>query len=510
MILPSGLTALRWYDGSQTAYSDLAQAVPAVAPLGFVRSIPQPSPLSGSWTAPSDPERPTRTAIGAVACEPIALDYPTHGAQSLTDPGGATVLSNSVTLAFSFRPFKLNNGPRNVIFSCGRIGFELGGSGVAVRYNNAASWTPGVVLGKDLGVNHDGNSGEGNLVCGVISYHSTGIDLYLDEEGTVYNPASLVAAQTLIGLGPFSIGFPGGTAGNAIIAQAVVIDGYNPTRVAELITALKAAGCPPMFPTAQPLVSVIGDSIPVPFAASTPLGWPYRMLANLRAGAYPDVQLLNTSISGSGVAPLTGTDSTQVATTVAHLSNARAKQVVILEQVTNSIVGDPSNAGVDATVAATFAAADYFRAHGAKVVIATCLDRSGLLGSNTLAAVRAGIARYNAAMRANALSHCDAIADVAAIVALQDSTNLVNYSDGVHLTDVGHGLAEVVFRAAVYSQLSAVPFRQFKMQARSSSDNRLRTWSNSSPDRAGIGYLAAGFPGTPLDIVIASKPQNRT
>lgn len=428
-----------------------------------MRSIPQPSPLTGSWTAPSDQERPTLSGLGTVACEPIALDYPTHGAPSLTDPGGATVTSNSVTLALSFRAFKLNNGPRNVLFSCGRVGIELGGSGLAVRYNNAALWSTGVLIGKDLGVNSDGNSGEGNLVCVVVRISSTGIDCYVDEEGTVSTPSPLIATQTLIGLGAFSVGFPGGTAGNAMIAHGDVIDGAvsDPNRLA-LIAYLKADSCAPMFPTTQPLIGVVGDSISVPFAADTPLGWDYRMLANVRA-TYPGAQLLNTSISGSGISPTTGTGCTQYVTQLAHLSSARAKQVVILQQGTNSIVGalnsSPTiqNAAIDAALALQFALADAFRAAGAKVLIATVPDRTGLLGGGTQPEMDTGRARWNAAIVATGPAHSDGLVRldlVSGLGANGDSLNTTNFSDGVHFTDAGHGLAEAAYTAAVSSLLA--------------------------------------------------------
>lgn len=451
MAFPGGITPLVCFDASQIAYSDLAQTAVAGYPLGSVWSIPSPSPISGNWTATSAQERPTRSAAGTVACEPIAPDYPAHAAQALNGPAGSGTLitSNSCTLALLFRAFKLNNGPRNVVFSTygQNIGFELGGSGIGIR-NTSPLWSPNFVLGKDLGGISDGDSGEGNLTCIVVRFSPTGVDIYCDEAGTVHTDA-LVATQTLVGLGDFFIGLPGGQAGNAMLAYAEAINGVvtDPQRLS-IVSDLKARGCAPMFPATQPLVGVIGDSISVPFGATVPLAWPYRMLASVRATA-PATQLLNTSISGSAVSPLVGANSTQYVTQRNHLAAARDKQVVVLQQVTNAIIGDPSNAGVDATVAAQYALADALHGAGAKIVIATCLDRSGLLGGNTLLAVRAGIARYNAAILATGLAHCSAIADLASVVAMQDSTNLTYYFDGVHPTDAGHALLEPVYTAAV-------------------------------------------------------------
>lgn len=511
MPYPGGLTSLLRYDGAQPAYSDLAQAVPAVAPLGRVRSIPQPSPLSGSWIAPSDAERPTRVSADSIACEPLALDYPTHVGQYLIAPAPASAISaNSCTIACSFRSFTGYGGSQNaLIANGGAFGLVLVGNGIALAYNGGTQWDTGIRLGKDLGgSNLSGDSGVGNLICIVAQWSPTGLSIYVDEEGTVYNPSPLVATINPSTPGSMSLGYTGNGYGNIIARHADVIDGHDPAIVASLIAYLKADGAAAMFPATQPLVAVIADSIGVPAGPPIPTAWDYRMLANLRA-VYPDVQLLNTSIGGSGIAPLTGNFSTQTKTVLAHLSGARAKQVAILTQGTNTIVSDPSNSGVDAGIAMQFALADALRAAGSKVLIAELLTRGPvLLGTTTQLQFDNARARWNAALNASGLAHCDGIVRLSAVVGMGadgDWANSNYTADQTHPSASGHALLEPAYTAAVLALTTPYNGKPlFQMQARSSATSRLYTWTAAAPDRAGLGYVAAGYPGTPLEIVVSS------
>lgn len=90
-----------------------------------------------------------------------------------------------------------------------------------------------------------------------------------------------------------------------------------------------------------------------------------------------------------------------------------------------------------------------------------------------------------------------------------DGTAFAFVSDGTHETS--RGMARYSAAVAFPSFPSrSFTLRQYQMQARSSSDNKLRTWINPIPDRTGAVYLAKGYPGTPLDIVICSKPQTKS
>jgi hypothetical protein len=508
MAFPAGLTPLLRFDATQIAYTDLAQAVPAAAPTGRVRSLPQPSPLSGSWTAPSDQERGTFAAAGSVVCEPLALDYPTHNGQYFNAPAPASAVSgNSCTLAISFRSFQLFSGPEMALLTTGAFGFFLGGNGVALRYNGGTLWDSLIRLGKDLNASLlSGDGGEGNLVCIVARYSPTGLDIYVDEEGNV-STASLTTTVNPSTPSAFLLGYSGNGFGQAVFAHADVIDGVvtDPQRLA-LIAYLKADSAAPAFPTTQPLISVIGDSIGVPFGVTSPSAWDYRMLANVQA-TYPDARLLNVSISGSGIATTSGDDSVQHTTVVGRLSTLRSKQVTILQQGTNSLASDPSNAGVDGFIAAQFALADAQRAAGAKVIIATIADRTGLLGGTTQLQFNAARARYNAGIVAGGPLHCDAVVRLDLIAGLGnngDSTSLVNFiGDGVHFAPPGHALAEPAYTAAVLSVFASVPaaLGRCQMQAKSSADGRLYSWISQAADWGGVGFFSAGFPGTPLDVV---------
>lgn len=43
----------------------------------------------------------------------------------------------------------------------------------------------------------------------------------------------------------------------------------------------------------------------------------------------------------------------------------------------------------------------------------------------------------------------------------------------------------------------------FQMLAKSSADAALHSWISTTPDWSAAGYVAAGYPGSPLDIALA-------
>lgn len=83
------------------------------------------------------------------------------------------------------------------------------------------------------------------------------------------------------------------------------------------------------------------------------------------------------------------------------------------------------------------------RAAGIKTVAVTLQDIGGF---------SSGVTTLNGIMRTNAPGYSNAIADLGADVRLQDHTNLTYFNpDGVHLTDAGHAVVELIISAAIAS-----------------------------------------------------------
>ena len=447
---PAGITPLLRLDGVQPAYRDLGQTVLALGPSDRVRSIPQPSPLAGSWTAPNDAERPSRDYGGGIVFEPLALDYPTHRGQFLNAPS-TSIPSNNVTFAISFRAFALYGGPLQTIMYGTNWGLILGGNGVTVAYNNI-QWDTGIRLGKDINPSTlDTDNGTGNQIVIVVTLTATSVSVYVDEEGTVSTASlpSVTIPTSTAGM----LEICGGQ-GNIVVGQvAVIASAISGSDRTSLVNFMKARGVPDAYPTTRPYIGIIGDSIANSLAATRPGSWAYRMLANLRS-TYPTVRLLNAAIVGSGAIPTTGNNSIQYKTVARYFSALRARNILVTSVGSNECTNNYTDAGVDSRLAIVYATCDAARALGVKTAVATVLNRSGLLGATTQAQFNHAQARWNASLDANVGTHFDVLIDQRTVTAMLDPTDTTYYTDGVHPTPVGHALLEPVFTAPVASLLA--------------------------------------------------------
>jgi lysophospholipase L1-like esterase len=79
-------------------------------------------------------------------------------------------------------------------------------------------------------------------------------------------------------------------------------------------------------------------------------------------------------------------------------------------------------------------------------------------------------------------------------------------SDGLHPNAAGYVKIKNLIQPVIEAQfpVPSLPIPLLQMQARSSTTGRLYSWTSATPDRVGSGYLAKGYPGTPLDIVVGS------
>lgn len=135
------------------------------------------------------------------------------------------------------------------------------------------------------------------------------------------------------------------------------------------------------------------------------------------------------------------------------------------------------------------------------------------LAGQTVIANEAELQAYNVAVLANAMGYAPPLDFAAVLEHVRgggkwkfDGTANKWTIDGTHCSPFGYAQ----FAGAGFALAPLGNVRQFQMQARSSADNRLRCWQNASPDRAGAGYASAGYPGSPLDIVVFSKPNARS
>jgi lysophospholipase L1-like esterase len=460
---PGGLTPVLQFDASQAAYQDLAQAVPATAPYDPVRSIPQPSPLSGSWTAPSDAERPGRYAADTLGFEPLALDYPSHVGQYLIAPAGAlaSIAKNNATIAISFRPLCTYDGPGNALLwgdSTG-WGLDLTGHGVGLRYDGAY-WDSGLRIG-NTGGSIDGDNGCGDLVCLVARFNGSAIDMTIDDNGTVTS-ASFTTASPIVAGAPNALYLGnrgGGGFGNVLVSQCAVLPAVNNTDRDRLIAWLKTNSVSPAFPASKKLITVLGDSIAAGVFVARPQSWAYRMLASIRP-TFPDVQQTVVAIGGSSVAFTSGAFSSQYVTAVNRASLSRTRQVAVVTWGSNDCLANRVGTALDTDIARLWPLCDGLRAAGYRVALANAPPRRGLMGGVTNGEYDASRAAWNAALDAQWAAHADALIDLRAVAGMgadNDASNAANYGDGVHPTAAGHALNEPAYRAAVTALLADAP-----------------------------------------------------
>jgi len=460
MPFPGTITPLLRFDPTQQAYQDLAQTTPANAG-DPVRALMQPSPLTGAWLASaSDANALQRVDGTTLSCEPLAPDFPAHATQYLTAPA-VSVPVNGSTIAIAFRAFATYGAPPQALLSYGnQWGLLLTGSGLALAYNGGAQWGPGLTIGKDVNpTTLDADNGAGNLVVIVARWTPTGLDIYVDEEGTVTSASTSVSVSSGTISGPL-LGYTGIGFGNMLIGQACIVgSAISDSDRSALVAYMKSAGVAPSFPIDREFVGINGDSIAQGFGASAPGSWASKMLGTLRS-TYPRVRMLNAAIVGSGVTPTAGNNSIQYKTVSRHIDPLRGGNVVVLAAMTNEIVSDPSDANVDAKLAAQYTLADAYRALGAKVAIANPLPRSGLLGTCTQSQFNHARARVCASLDANVRVRFDSLVDCRTIVGMgQDGdSSSSNYTvDQVHPSPAGYALLAPVYTAAVLDLLSHSP-----------------------------------------------------
>lgn len=428
-----------WLDGRQQAYSDLAGTIPVDS--GLIRRIDEPAPLSGSWTAPTDIERPTRDS-GSIRLD---LSDAAGGCQmQRANVGGIPQNACTVVVSVMLRDNSFA-GPPMGIFRDDNVTIGLWSSGATLFiFSQLFTWSPSTL----------------QLVSGVqntiaIEYTARGMTCTLRANGvttsesyTQTNPSTPVPGIFRVGVN--GVGYLYGSVSQAFVIARTVTTNEK----LALMSWAEAQTMTAAYPLNRALVSAAADSITRGTSAS--YGSVYLPLAitNLRA-SNPLIEMANCAIGGTGVTNILRPGST-LTRAMAFYNPSRVKNIMVAFLGTNDLAnsngvaytlygtGAPDGAGL-------YAACDAARAQGWKVIICTMLPRSDNPGFQ--ATFNAQRAAFNADIRANWASHADALCDFAAVAGMGadgDSNNLINYSsDKIHPVNAGHALLEPTFRAAL-------------------------------------------------------------
>lgn len=437
-LMPSAIPDLAlWLDGNADAYSDIDENNVTTAPYGRVRSVPEASPLTGSWQAfTTSLQRPVREA-GAFGLRPVVDPY----GYGLKDTAG-TIQTDNSTLAIAFRSLVGDGGSANgaivapVGASSQQQGIYFVGAGVGLYLNHTQYALKKLISRASAAVIIVRFTPQG----ATVDYDING----LRSSETVAAPVtSETAAHFMLGYDSHNNGGMYGYVSQVVGVNRAVSDDEK----TGLMNWLEQQPLPDAFPVTKPLVSVMGDSIANGDQVANFDSWAFKMLGDLN-DINPDIQMLNAATNGAGIPKVRGSDYSDYV--LPYFSAARKTNILILAAGTN----DLANANdLNDMLTRYYSLLDSARATGYKVVACTILPRSNAGMVAGLAGFETTRAAFNADIVKNWAMHADALADVAAIPgmgAAGDSDNTKYYSaDKIHPITAGHALLEPVYLAAV-------------------------------------------------------------
>jgi GDSL-like Lipase/Acylhydrolase family len=426
-------------DGNAQSFSDLDENYPNPPDQGWVRNVPEASPLTGSWRAPTSLQRPIR-AVGALSLRPVesATGY------YVRDTAG-TIQTDDSTLAISLRPLNSNSSQGALTAPIGTsaqsVGISFNGDSVTLFFNHTQA-----TLAKKFS--------RGVHATMIMRFTATGINIQYDVNG-LRSSESVVAAIAHETASNFVLGYD--SKNNAgmygFVSQVVGVNrAISDAETIGLMTWLTEQPIPDAFAVTKPLVAIVGDSIANGDQVAGWQSWAFSMLADLVDNTNPDVQLLNTATNGAGIPMVKGSDYSDFV--LPWYSADRAKNILVVAAGTNDLA---TGQNLQDTLDRYYGLLDSARATGWKTVACTVLPRSDPALMVGQAAFESARTAFNASVVANYASHSDALANVAAIAGLGaagDSNNTTYYSlDKIHPIAAGHALMEPVYRAAVASLL---------------------------------------------------------
>lgn len=443
---PAGVTPVVWFNGNQQAYSDSGGSTPANS--GLIRRLSEPSPLTGAWTTPTDPERPSRDGNSVrVECTGAA------GGTQMQHPSVGGVSSAACTLVISY--VARDNAFAGPVMGLLRsldtnVGVRIASNQIWVYYNGGTNWF------SPLTVTH----GARNTIA--VVYTSTGIQLTVNAGGVI-STASLVASITASTItAAWQAGVDGaGYMYGSIVQMFVVASSLSSTQRDDAMAWAHAQAAPVAYPEASTLVAIVGDSIPRGTGANYGLTYGFLALANMRAAGRA-AEVCNTAVGGTGVtgllAPVSLNQSLFLRAS-AFYSAARRKNVMIIALGTNDLANGNSTAYVlhgtgAAAGSGLYPAIDAAVSQGWKVVVIVPGPRSDTPANGGTMIVSQGTYNGNRDvvcddLVANAPSHgVFAVLDTRTLTHYGvngDSDNGTYYSvDRIHPLNAGHALLDPV------------------------------------------------------------------
>ena len=440
---PSSVVPSLWLDGRVAAYSDAAQTVPALAPLGRVHKVPQPAPLSGVFTSSNTTDsRPFRDAT-SFCFETTPVTGLTGRGLNLDAPAGSTLPFNAVTLAFSLtaRTYPYVANAQCIIEAASSVGntlwaLMLDATNQLIMHANTPVPT-GIVL--PFGV----------PVAGVVCISPTGVRVTVSIGGvkTTVDISATIPAGTGTSIKVcsdtyFNVGL------NASIAQLLVVPRTITTDEADALCAWLVATPPALaFPTSANLLVCVCDSIGLGVYMPSAQTYAYRALPALEALG-PQLKYMNAGLAGGTLADVQATFNTVVAPLY---SSSRSRNAAIVQCATNSMAfGSLTAAQV---ISQYWALCDNARSIGFRVGACTVLPRT----DSVRGTFEADRTTFNAEVTANWASHAEVFCNFAAVAgmgAAGDSNNTTNYPDLVHPSPTGAGLLLPTYQAAATALLS--------------------------------------------------------
>jgi hypothetical protein len=441
---PGTVSPAFWFDGNQPAYSDSAGLIPVTS--GLVRRVNEAAPLTGAWTAESDPNRPTKDTA-ALRCE---LNTGDGGAAMVRAglPSGLNIQSFTLVVSWVHRGMTLGGPQVGLLADNTACGLALGGDTVWV-IRPAGIYTTGLVVAQ----------GKRNTL--FVTYSATGFEVVLNAGGVVTTASSVEAISSRALTLPWYLGHFGTGGflyGSFVQAMGVARTIAAGTERDDLIAWAHAQPADPGYGTDRPLVGAIGDSLTSGTGSLAGSIYVYRaqqaarLIGNL-------AEVANTALGGSGIGNILSPGSILMKAD-AFYDSARAKNIAVLWLGSNEVnaahsvdficngVGAPGGNGL-------YQGADYLRSRGWLVVGITILPRSD---SPSYALVEASRLALNADLLTNGRGHFNRMIDTSGLVIGRpgDSDNTAYYSsDKIHLNSAGQGVLATAVTPVLLELLTA-------------------------------------------------------
>ncbi len=436
---PSDISPSLWLDGRQTSYSDVSGSVVALPPLGRVYKAPQPSSLSGSFTASNTGNaRPFRDSK-SFCFEMVPVTGLANGGLNFSASAGATLPSRNVTIAFNLVSrdlpgevlnYGLLTGVDSISGNFWGVFFQGGELRIAT---NSAVIPTGIVW--QVGV----------PMSGVVQIANNLITVTVVQGGVTSTFSSATATpggtiNTLL-VGLFTIL---GSALNASVSQILGIPSLlTANQQSRLLRWLIANPPDEAFPRNVNFLMLASDSIGVGYGlGNAEQAYSQISLPTIEAIG-PQVKFLNAGFPGYTIVQ---SQALFDSTVKQFLSASRSKQGVVVQVGTNSLAFGSLTAAQ--WLAQYYGFCDYLSSFGLRVACCTLLPRTDGTIRGDYEANRLIV---NADILANGHLHGVVNCNFAGVAGMSTTADTIgaNYqADHVHPSTAGAALLAPAYQAA--------------------------------------------------------------